>query len=120
MRLLRLRTGGVVVGLLAAIALVALPSAASSASSATIKVPCDIAALQTAITNGNTAGSAKLKLAPGCVYTVSTPAGTAGFPLITGDIVISGANGTILRRSPSAAAFRVFEIDSAGSLALEN
>jgi len=101
-------------------AVVLLPTAASGHSaSPTVKVGCDETALQTAVTNANTAGSGTIKLAAHCVYAISTPAtATDAFVQITGNVTIIGADSTTIDRAPNAAAFRFFNVASGGTLTL--
>jgi hypothetical protein len=121
MKLFRVPARGLVVAALVWTALVAVPSAAQSSATATIKVPCNVASLVTAINDGNAAGSARLRLAPGCTYTVSTPnTATDAFPVVTGDLEISGGKGTILDRDTGAPQFRLLNVAPAASLRLEN
>ncbi|MYU19511.1 right-handed parallel beta-helix repeat-containing protein [Streptomyces sp. SID8361] len=87
-------------------------------------VPCgDTAALIAAVSEANsspTGGS--VALTTGCVYTLGAaaftgPNGADGLPLITRDVTISGTQATI-RRSASAADFRIAEVAPGGSLTL--
>ncbi|MFF8946291.1 hypothetical protein ACF1A5_29275 [Streptomyces sp. NPDC014864] len=92
-----------------------------------VYVPCnDVAALDAAIiaANNNT-GPNTIRLAPRCVYTISTPASTGGLgpnalPQITGTVTLLGRDTTIRRDPDASTAFRIAEIDgSGGHLTLE-
>ncbi len=108
---------------IAGVVLAASGLAATRAGSTSIPkfmVACDATALQTAIMDANTAGSAQIKLAPSCIYSVLTPAtATEAFPVITGSISIVGGKNTILTRDPAAASdFRLFSVDPGATLSL--
>ncbi len=114
MRRLRLVVAAAGLTVVGAVA-VATPSSAAGG----VKVGCSVTDLQTAITNANTAGSGTIELASNCFYTVITPStSTEAFPPITGNITIVGGRTTILKRSLSAAAFRIFTVNPAGILHL--
>jgi hypothetical protein len=98
------------------IALVALGQPAFA--SARASVPCNEAALRTAVVAANNAGGGTLDLSPACTYTLTTPAsGENGLAVITTPIRINGNLATITRSS-SAAAFRFFEVGGSGNLTL--
>lgn len=81
-----------------------------------VRVPCSAAALAGAITRANAQGGV-LRLAPFCVYDITTPATAAtGLPTITGDVALAGGPSTTIRRNPASAAFRVFDVASGGRL----
>jgi hypothetical protein len=68
-----------------------------------------------------------LSLAEGCVYTLTDPYSHAGvvfqngLPRISHALTIKGNGATITRTStPSAAKFRIFEVDQGGDLTLQN
>ncbi len=79
-------------------------------------------ALQTAITNANTAGSGTIELASNCVYSVLSPSTvTEAFPPITGHVAVIGRKGTVLRRSLAASsAFRILAVNAGGVLHLSH
>jgi hypothetical protein len=105
---------------LLAVASIVLSLPAQPASAAPTSVPCDVTALQDAITAANASGGA-LRLASFCVYTVSTPALSAlAFPIITANVKILGSRETFIRRDPSAADFRLFSVASGGVLSIAN
>lgn len=90
------------------------------AEAAAVKVPCDAAALASAIADANTAGVAKIKLPSKCIVAVTTPAtADEAFPIVTGDVTIVGKKGTVLARDPSVADFRLFTVASGGTLRLK-
>jgi hypothetical protein len=92
----------------------------ATAHAATTNVPCDPTALNTTITNASS-GSI-LVLAPGCTYTytdLSKANANDALPPIAKTLTIVG-NGAVIQRSPTAADFRIVEIDSGGSLALNS
>ncbi|MBD0688841.1 hypothetical protein [Streptomyces sp. CBMA123] len=99
-------------GALGAAALTVTGLAATPAAAQTF-VPCTTAALATAITNANTSGDT-LALAPGCIYTLTTP-----LPDIQNTIVIKG-DGATITRGPAAPAFRILTVDSTGNLDLRD
>jgi predicted outer membrane repeat protein len=107
------RRAGVRAGLLAGALLVA-QCAGQGTAGAAVAVPCDTAALISAITTANAAGTPQtLNLAPSCTYTLTTPAATGsrgddGLPIITGTITMIGSN-TVIKRS-SAQLFRIVEV----------
>ncbi|WP_326577482.1 hypothetical protein OG889_13950 [Streptomyces sp. NBC_00481] len=82
-----------------------------------VSIPCDVTALNNAIVaaNNNT-GPHTIRLAPKCVYNVTTPASTGGLgdnalPRITGTVTLLGHNTTIRRDPDAAVGFRIAEID---------
>jgi len=99
-------------------------AAAQPALAATI--PCTVPGLVLAITTANgTPGGGTVTLASGCTYTLtaannSTDGGT-GLPVITGKVTVQGSGATITRSTaPGTAAFRVFDVATAGSLTLSS
>jgi len=94
---------------------------ASPASAAAVKVPCDVAALQTAITNANASGGV-IQLAGNCIYSVTTPATSSeAFPVIVRSVKIVGGSFSVIRRDPAASSqFRVFTVGANGLLTLQH
>ncbi len=85
-------------------------------------VGCDTAALIAAIDSANSAGGGTLELSSGCTYTLtqpSTPNGPNGLPPITTAITIHGNGATITRAGTNPPDFRIFEVDSNGTLAID-
>jgi hypothetical protein len=85
---------------------------AQPAEAATVSVPCNTAALVTAITTANADGEADtLQLAPSCSYTMSSANnkwyGPNALPPISSNITIQGSDSTIERNS-AADNFRLF------------
>ncbi|MBL1099063.1 hypothetical protein [Streptomyces coffeae] len=114
------RTGAVTAVVGVGLSLAVLPAEPASAAGGT-QVPCnDITALQAAITDANTGGGS-ITLAPHCTYTLTTPDNTDdGLPEITGNVTISG-RGTTIRRAPdSTQDFRIFHVQSGGTLTLNS
>ncbi len=91
------------------------------AHAAGVRVPCNVAALQTAVTNANTSGGA-IKLASHCIYAVKTPATASdAFPIIVKPVTIVGGRSSIIRRDLFAStSFRVFEVAAGGVLTLKS
>jgi hypothetical protein len=83
-----------------------------------VNVPCDAAALVTAIQTANGAGVATLLLASNCVYNYATPtAAIEALPIITGDVTLVGGLNTTIRRDPAApTAFRILQVASGATL----
>src|ERR1700741_3561157 len=85
-----------------------LVTAPARPASADRNVACDVAALQTAITQSNSDG-VTLQLTPACFYNFSFPDLTtyenAAVPVLTGKFTIEG-NGATLRRALAPSAFR--------------
>ena len=116
------------VAMAGAFTLVGPPAAAQSWAS----IRCgDTAALNAAIMAGNAAGSAVIRLAPGCSYAITTPfAGPDGLTPITGNITIEAGRpreaqaarrdrdglATLVRRS--TVAFRILHVNPGGRLTL--
>lgn len=100
--------------------MLAMASAAPSmaAGARVIKVPCRTSALAAAITVANTPTGAVLRLAPGCTYSIATPAVAAtGLPAITGNVTLAGGPRTVIRRDPAAATqFRILDIAAGATL----
>lgn len=87
-------------------------------------VPCrDNAALITAITRVDAAGSGTVRLARNCVYTLSQSFpgdyGNNALPRISGDITIEG-NGATLARARTAPNMRIVEVTGHGALTLKD
>lgn len=100
--------------------MVALTGAVPAAAQTAIVVPCSASALSAAITTANTSGGGHLLLAPGCTYTLTTPAGSGnGLPRITTPITIQGVGDTITR-SLTAVPFRIFDVGVSGDLTLSD
>jgi hypothetical protein len=90
------------------------PTAPALAQARQTIVPCNTAALITAINNANTAGQGVLLLAPACTYTLNAAAsmgtrGPNGLPIINSNLTILGRGATI-RRAAGAPEFRIMEI----------
>jgi hypothetical protein len=120
MRILSRSSGYAGALLLAGTAALAAPAAlASAAVQPPPNVPCSSMALAAAIQHANSVGSATLLLAGNCNYVLTTAAAPAdGLPPITGNLVITGAQGTTISRSSSAPAFRILHVAAGGSLTL--
>jgi hypothetical protein len=82
-------------------------------------VPCDANKLIAAIVRGNASGGARLRLAGRCTYTLTTPQGPDGLPVITAPITVNGQGATIVRAA-GAANFRIVNVGPGGDLTLEN
>src|SRR4051812_11570931 len=86
---------------------------AAPAAARLVRADCDPTASRAAITDANTAGKGKIKLASHCTYLIPTPAtATDGLPAITGDVGITGGKYTTIARDVSAADFRLFTVDN--------
>ena len=98
----------------------ALTLTAPPAFAAGTGVPCDTAALVSAVADANaTTTPDVLSLAPNCVYTLTAPAvpaGDTGLPDIQGKLTIDGNHATIAR-APGAPRFRI--IANWGDLTLD-
>jgi hypothetical protein len=82
-----------------------------------IRVPCSSPSLVAAVNTANTLSAATLRLAPNCTYSITTPAGTAALPQITGQIAFVGGPSTTIRRDPAVvAAFRIIDVGPTGVL----
>ncbi len=87
-------------------------------------VPCSVTSLVSAISAAN-GTNGTVTLTSGCVYTLtaannSTDGGT-GLPVITGRVTVQGSGATITRSSAGGtAAFRIFDVASAGNLTLSS
>ncbi len=86
----------------------------------------DVAGLLAALGAANgTPGGASVALAPGSTYTLTAVDNAAGYygnnglPYITGDVTVYGNCATI-ERDASAPAFRLFQVDTPGTLALHD
>jgi hypothetical protein len=111
------------------IGLLSLGSQVLFASSPMTKIPtigCSASKLSAAIAEGNTApltsaGTVVILLEPGCTYVIETPASASeALPVITNNITIIGSKGSVIARSLSAPAVRIFNVNSTGSLTLKN
>ena len=92
----------------------------ATAQATTTNVSCDPTALNTAITSARSGST--LALAPGCMYTytdLNKANADDALPPIAKTLTVVG-NGAIIQRSPTARDFRIVEIDSGGSLALNS
>ena len=76
-------------------------SAASRFRNCGNRVPCNDAALQSAITNANTLGVANIRLAPYCTYNTATTL------TVTGNITIVGGPATVVRATAPVVIFIV-------------
>jgi hypothetical protein len=105
------------IALIGAVA-VATPSAAYGQVPSAITVPCSSATLSGAITTANGLGTAILRLAPNCTYSITTPAvATSALPQITGNITLLGGPSTTIRRDPAApTTFRVLDVAAGATL----
>jgi hypothetical protein len=105
--------------LLAGTAALAAPAAqASAAIQPPPNVPCSSSALVAAIQHANSVGSATLLLAGNCNYVLTAAAAPGdGLPPITGNLTVTGAQGTTISRS-STTAFRIIDVAAGGSLTL--
>ena len=96
--------------------LTAMPAAADPPSSL---VPCDPAALVSALTAANSAArGGQVLLTPGCTYTLTGPAspgGEDGLPPVTAKVSVVGVGSTIARAS-TAPAFRLLDVAASGDL----
>ncbi|WP_192909578.1 hypothetical protein [Gandjariella thermophila] len=96
------------------IGLAAVPGVASAQT----PVPCSADDLVSAITAANASPTGDtLSLAPNCVYVLDDSSGP--LPTVTAPISIFGNNATVTR-SPSASAFRIFDVDTSGTLTLNH
>ncbi|MBO0854926.1 MAG: hypothetical protein J2P18_14330 [Nocardia sp.] len=120
-------TGGLAAALLIQAGLTAAPSAANAQQA--VFVPCTAdraAALNTAITNANTARAGTIRLASFCDYSLTapfSPTGTGRGPdgfLINARINIIGGRSTTISRAASASKFRVLEVAPGAALFLRN
>ncbi len=112
------RSAVLISGLVAAapwvVAAQAAPSARPAAFS-TVSIACgDVAGLNAAITAANTSGiPTRILLAPGCAYTLTTPApggglrGPNGLAAVTGDVTLVGHVTTIQRAMSAKTQFRI-------------
>lgn len=86
---------------------------------------CSAQTLANKIITANAAGApTTITLLPGCVYTLTQPAGASadgptGLPVITGDVTINGNTSTI-RRAPDALPFRILETAPNAKLVLND
>jgi chitodextrinase len=108
------------------VALTAFGLAAAPLVALAAPIPCTTSDLIAAISAANgQAGGGTVTLAAGCVYTLtavnnSTDGGT-GLPVITGTVTIAGSAATIARSTaPGTPTFRLFDVASSGSLALDS
>jgi hypothetical protein len=118
MRILARPSGYAAALLLAGAAGLALPTMASAAIQPPPNVVCSSSDLVAAIQHANSVGSATLLLAGNCNYALTAAAsGNDGLPAITGNITLTGAQGTTISRS-AGSAFRIIEVARGGSLTL--
>jgi hypothetical protein len=98
--------------------LTAASPASATAAARVVRVPCGAAALNAAITAANSAAGRMLRLAPHCVYGITTPATAAtALPLVTGDVTLVGGPGTTIRRDPAASTpFRILDVAAGARL----
>ncbi|MFI9561273.1 hypothetical protein [Nonomuraea endophytica] len=107
--------------ILAAGAVILLPAAAQAK---TTSVPCNEAALVTAVNTANAAGGGTITLLAGCTYTLTSSNGNdgvngpAGLPIITTPITFEG-NANIIKRSATASAFRIVQVGPTGGITLK-
>jgi hypothetical protein len=105
----------------AALLLAGFLAAAPAQASTGVSVPCNTAALITAITAANTSGGT-IDLAPGCTYNLTTAnninpmLGDNGLPVISSRITINGFRTTIAGNNTS---FRIFFVSGTGNLTLQ-
>lgn len=94
------------------LALTGAAAATAAVPAHAVSVPCDTAALITAIENANAGTDTVIDLAPYCLYEVTAAYSTdSGLPPITNNttgVTINGHNATIKR--VGAASFRLFEV----------
>ena len=96
--------------------IMASPAQSMASGPRVVKVPCSAAALAAAITSANIV-SAVLRLSANCTYIITTPAtATTGLPTITGNVTLVGVPGTVIRRAPGAALFRILDVAAGGTL----
>lgn len=96
---------------------------ATSAAASAAVVPCSVSSLVSAIHTANTTpASSSITLTSGCVYTLAaannTTDGGTGLPVITGHVSVSGSATIARSAAAGTAAFRIFDVASGGSLAL--
>lgn len=105
---------------LAGIAVAGASPSAGAAATRIITVPCSSSTLSSAIVTANGLGTATLRLAPNCVYAITTPAvAITAFPAITGNVTILGGPNTAIRRASTApTTFRLFDVSVGGTLRL--
>lgn len=105
----------------AAILLAGFLAAAPARASTGVSVPCNTAALITAITAANTSGGGTINLAPGCTYALTQVnntdpmAGPNGLPEITSQITINGSRTTIAGNGT----FRILMVTGSGNLTVQ-
>ncbi len=97
-------------------------AAAGGVQARVITVPCSSSTLIAAINTANGLGTATLRLAPSCVYAITTPANPSdALPVITGNLTIVGGPSTVIRRDSGAlATFRIIEVAGNAVLRLNN
>jgi hypothetical protein len=105
----------------AAILLGGLLAAAPAQASTGKTLPCKTQALIAAINAANSSGGARISLAPGCTYRLTTAAspnamlGDSGLPAITSRITLTGFRTTIAGNDST---FRILIVTSSGKLTL--
>src|SRR5262249_7792942 len=94
------------------------PAHSMAAATDVTRVPCDPGALISAIGTANGLPAATLRLAPHCIYDITTPAIAAdALPIITGNITLVGGPSTSIRRAAMApTGFRILEVAAGGTL----
>ncbi|MEV7543951.1 hypothetical protein [Streptomyces sp. NPDC089915] len=107
----RTRTASVLIAQALCTGAVLTVVATAAPASAATNVPCSPAALAAAITTANGSGG-DLLLAPGCVYTLTTP-----LPAVTGTITVNARHST-LTRAATAPSFGILAVAPGGSLTL--
>ncbi len=101
----------------------------AAAAVPTVSVPCSgpaggASGLVAAIAAANAGGGGTIRLAGGCIYSVANPDnatdGGNALPVITAPVSIIGQAGTSIARStsPTTPDFRLFEVESGGTLSL--
>ena len=100
--------------------LLGLTSSVALAAPLRIDVPCSVSGLIAAINTANAnPNGGTLTLATQCTYTLTTAETPLdGLPIITGNVSIKGQGATITR-DDGAPLFRIFEVVSGGTLAVD-
>jgi len=114
-------------GVGAAILMLTVAPATAANASGLQSVPCSGGGtgLIAAINAANTSGGGTINLAPGCTYSLNSydnagiGYGYNGLPQIVTPITINGLATTIAGNPGSATPFRIFEVDSPGTLTLQ-
>jgi hypothetical protein len=96
-----------------------VPAVAGNGHGNGISVPCDTAALISALATAPTGST--LVLARHCTYHLTTAySGNDGLPPIDKQLTIEGQGSTIVRDGLTAGAFRIFHVTSTGDLRLDD